>query len=400
MKSNAKEPVREFSGCILMPGLVNAHTHLGLTCLKDVIPSQPFGDWLRHMPNAYGVLTADDLAASASYGAVLAITSGTTVVGDIAHGPESVAIAADTGLGGTFYWEVLGTNRKKLPYKLQAMEFPSNPASVCRGRVHCGISPHSPYTSGPDLLRATHAISAAQCSAHAIHAAESDAEIELLRDGSGPLSDLAGRLAEDFVPPGTGTVAYLDSLGVLEDSVLIHCVKVFTSELAMMARRARGAVLCPRSNAYLMSGEAPAWRMHEAGVLLALGTDSLASNSDLDLFEEARALKKMESRFEAEQIVSMLTRSGARMLGLADSFGTLEPEKQADMSIFRVSGNDPYEALLENAGRSSIEAVMSAGVLRVIDGGPVFALSPVERASRLAREKAKVAVTDGGSGWV
>ena len=399
-EANTKEPVREFDGCTLMPGLVNAHTHLELTCLKDVIPSQPFAEWIRHMPNAYGALTADDLAASASYGAVLAIASGSTVVGDIAHGPESVAIAADTGLGGTFYWEVLGTNRKKLPYKLQAMEFPSDPGRVCRGRIRCGISPHSPYTSGPDLLRATHAISAAQCSAHAIHVAESDAEIELLRDGSGPLSGLAGRLAEDFTPPGIGAIGYLDGLGVLDDSTLIHCVKIFTSELTSMARRARGAVLCPRSNSYLLNGEAPAWRMHEAGVLLALGTDSLASNSDMDLFEEARALKEMEPRFEAEQIVSMLTHSGAKMLGLADSFGTLEPGNQADVSIFRVSGNDPYEALLTSAGRYSVEAVMSAGVFRVIDGGPVFALSPVERASRLAREKAKIAVTDGGAGWV
>ena len=88
------------------------------------------------------------------------------------------------------------------------------------------------------------------------------------------------------------------------------------------------------------------------------------------------------------------------MLGFADFFGTLEPGKQGDISIFRVSGSDPYEALLESAGRLSIEAVMSTGVFRVIDGGPVFALSPVERASRLAREKTKVAVADGGDGWV
>ena len=168
----------------------------------------------------------------------------------------------------------------------------------------------------------------------------------------------------------------------------------------MMAQRARGAVLCPRSNAYLMNSKAPAWRMHEMGVLLALGTDSLASNSDLDLFEEARALKKMEPRFSAERLIAMLTRSGARMLDLVGSFGTLEPGKQADISIFRVSGTDPYEALLESAGRSSVEAVMSAGVFRVIEGGPVFALSPVERASHLAREKAKIAVADGGAGWV
>ncbi|MDP2400794.1 MAG: amidohydrolase family protein, partial [Actinomycetota bacterium] len=112
------EPHKEFGGCTLLPGLVNAHTHLAMTCLKGLIPSRPFHEWIARIPTAWRALGADDIAASIAMGAILSITSGVTVVGDIAYGPESLAICADTGLGGTFYWEVLGIKASELPYAL------------------------------------------------------------------------------------------------------------------------------------------------------------------------------------------------------------------------------------------------------------------------------------------
>lgn len=383
----------DYPGCVLMPGLVNAHTHLALTCLKGVIPSMPFADWLSHIPIAYGALTGDDIAASISHGAIKAVASGTTVVGDIAYGPESVAIAADTGLGGTFYWEVLGISPAELAQELYNHEFPTDPTRGCSGRLRCGISPHAPYTSGPDLLKATHLIATAQHAGFAIHAAESDAETQLLSNGTGPLAHLAARLAHGFEPPKASTVAYLDRLGVLKGAVIVHGAKVLPTDIPALVRRARGVVLCPRSNEYLQNGKPPAWRYERAAVPLALGTDSLASNHDLDMFEEARALHAMEPRLDAHRLIEMITLGGARVLDMDDEFGTLAPGMQADLAIYRVpSADDPYRALFEVGGRGSVEAVLSAGIWRVLSGAPTFGVSVIERASHLAGQKAALAV--------
>ncbi len=390
---NYSGPRHEYPGCVLLPGLVNAHTHLAFTCLKGVIPSMPFAEWIRYIPIAFRSLSADDIVASIAHGAIKAIVSGTTVVADIAYGPESVAVAADSGLGGTFYWEVLGITPSELAETLYEREFPTDPIRVCSIRLRCGISPHAPYTSGPELIRAAHLIATAQHAGFAIHAAESDAETQLLTDGTGPLAQLAGRLAHGFTPPGSSTIAYLDRLEALNNAVIIHGAKVLPSDVPALARRAKGVVLCPRSNEYLENGKAPAWRFERAGVPLALGTDSLASNQDLDLFEEARALHAIEPRFDAHRLIEMITLGGARVLDMADEFGELAPGKQADLAIYRVPPTeDPYTALFDVGGRGSIEAVLSAGIWRVLSGAPIFGVSVIERASHLAAQKASLAV--------
>lgn len=399
IEKHPRAQVHPFEGCTIVPGLVNAHTHLALTALRGVVPSQPFHDWIKQIPKAYGALSPDDIAASTTHGAIQCILAGVTVVGDITYGPEGISIAADTGLGGTFYWEILGTTGDKLQRRLAAMEYPTDPEALCTGRLRCGLSPHAVYTSGPELLRATHAVATAQRSSFAIHAAESDAEIEVLRSGEGPLRDLAGRLADGFEATGAGVVGYLDGLGVLTDAVLIHGNRILPSEIPAVSRKARGVVLCPRSNAYLHNAKAPAKRLRDGGVLLALGTDSAASNENLDLLAEARALREIEPSFTAEDLLRMVTLSGACVLGLDEEFGTLEPGKQADLVVHRLPGVDPVGELIDRGGRSTVEAVMTGGVFRVLDGGPVFAVSPIERASHLARQKAALAVLSENDRW-
>jgi cytosine/adenosine deaminase-related metal-dependent hydrolase len=386
------DPVHEYPGCTMLPGLVNAHSHLALSCMKGMLPPQPFHEWIKQMPAAVAALDADDMAASTTYGAVLAMVSGTTVVGDIAYGPEALAIAADTGLGGTFFWEVFGMPCTELARRLYDLEYPADPGRVCTDRLRCGISPHAPYTSGPDLIRATHTIAIEQHASFAVHVAESDAELELLRDGTGPFARLASRMIPHFEPPGTGAVTYLDQIGALEGTVAVHCVKVLPIELPLLARDAAGAVVCPRSNEYLHNGFAPVRRMLDAGVKVGIGTDSLASNTDLDLMNEARAVREHEPSVTPDEIVRMLTSAGAEVLGLIDDFGTLEQGKQADIVIHRLAGDDPVTQFVENASRSTVEAVVSGGVFRVLDGAPVFALSPVERASHMARQKVALAI--------
>lgn len=390
-------PRHDFPGHILMPGLVNAHTHLAMTCLKGLIPPQPFDSWITHIPRAWNALSQDDIAASIALGAIKAVASGTVAVGDIAYGSESMAIAADTGLGGVFFWEVLGIELEDLPQTLCDAEYPSDPGASCSGRLRCGISPHAPYTSGPRLIRGTHTIARAQGTAFGIHVAESPAEETLLMGQGGGLSGLAGRLARGFEPPRTSTVRYLDRLGALDGALAIHCTRVTAGDVRLLAAKAAGIALCPRSNAYLHGGVAPVKSLADSGVRIGIGTDSLASNTDLDLFEEARALRAIEPGLANERIIDMMTREGAQALAIDSHFGVLETGRMADFTLFRVAGADPHAALVENAGRSSIEAVMSGGIWRVLSGAPVMGVSRVERGAHLATERAGLAIAGSGT---
>lgn len=392
-RDHPDESVTRHDGCVLLPGLVNAHTHLALTALHGIIPSLPFHEWLPLLVRAKRALTPDDLAASMVLGAHRAMASGTTVVGEIAYGPESPAIAADTGLGGTFYWEVLGVEPSGVPALLDELEYPREGVRHASGRQRHGISPHAPYTSGPDLLTALHERTSAEETGYAIHVAESPAETLLMRDGTGPLAAIAARTASRLHARDTSPVRYLAELGVLDGALAIHCAEVLPVDVPPLASRVAGVVLCPRSNAYVHTGPAPVDSLLRNDATLGLGTDSLASNTDLDLFEEARALCGLSSDLTPERVVRIMTAEGAKALGLADSFGTLEPEKQADLAIFRVDGgDDPYAALLSDAGRSTIVSVLAAGVWRVLSGSATFPSRFAENAVRNASVRASMAI--------
>lgn len=390
---NPGEATEFFNDCVLMPGLVNAHTHLSLSVLKGLLAPEAMAPWLRKVTRAVHALGDDDFAASASLGALECLQCGVTSVGDIAYGPEALAAAADAGVGGVFYWEVLGLEAGDLSGELADREFPTEVGMCNAGRTRCGVSPHAPYSSGPELLRAVHTVARRHKVGFAVHVAESEAERDLMLYGEGPFADAARRLAPDFTPPRSSSVAYLSSLGVLDDALAIHCVHLQPGDIPLLKSKTRGVVLCPRSNAYLRNGKPPVSELYAANVKLALGTDSTASNSDLDIMEEARALRTLASTITARRLIRMVTRDAARALGLHDEIGTLEPGKQADVALFRIGPvTDPEAAVVRSAGRDALEAVMTAGVWRVREGRPSFPTAAIERAAARARAKAEAAV--------
>ncbi len=174
----ARYPAEEsahFADCVITPGLVNAHTHLTLTALAGVVPSLPFAEWLPLLVAALKPWEIADHEASGVVGAELCLAAGVTVVGDIAYGAAEVASASRAGLGGVFYWEVLGIEADELPATLAGLKYPTR-LDAFGPRVVAGISPHSPYTSGPSLLRAVHDTAKRLGVPVAIHVAESTAE--------------------------------------------------------------------------------------------------------------------------------------------------------------------------------------------------------------------------------
>ncbi len=390
-------PVDAHEGCTIIPGLVNAHTHLALTALEGLLPPLPFHDWLARIAPVTRGLTREDFRASAALGALRCLGAGITVVGDIAYGAESAAAAEDLGLGGVSFWEALGLAGDALDADLERRGYPAAVASHRRARLIVGLSPHAPYTAGPGLLRATAERARADGVPWMIHLAESPAESRLLVTGDGPLAAVAARLAVGFEPPGTGAVAYADALGALDGAIAVHCVEADAAEIALLAESAAGVVLCPRSNAYLGDGEAPVAALRRAGNRLALGSDSLASNESIDLLAEARAARRLDPGLEAGRLLAMLTLEGARVLGIDDRFGSLEPGKQADLAVLRLEGGDPpVETLIAHGSPEAVAAVMSAGEWRVRDGTHLEPTGAIERDARLVAERASAVIGAGG----
>ena len=395
-RAHPGEPVERNDGCVLLPGLVNAHTHLALTVLGGLLPSASFDEWLPMVVRAMHALSPEALEASVALGVRQCLEAGVTVVGEIAYGAASLRIAREAGLGGAFFWEVLGIQPDSLGRTLAEQGYPApaadgTPADL---RTRAGISPHSPYTSGPGLLRAAYARASAEGVPCAIHVAESHAEAELFEQGSGALTGTAGRFAMGLAPgSGITPVAYLDDLGVLDGVLAIHCVQLRGDDVDVLAAKTAGVVLCPRSNAYLREGPAPVAALEGAGTRLALGTDSLASNLDLDLLDEARAMRQLAPDLTAERVVRMITTDGAGALGMGSSFGSIADGYQADLAIFRCSADaaDPYEGLVGCAGRPSLASVMSGGEWRVRDGR---ALDAPDTDSVALLERARAAISD------
>lgn len=383
----------DFPDCVLMPGLVNAHTHLSLTALDGLLEPAPFAEWLSRVVLALRALDHDDLSASAALGALRCVSAGVTVVGDVAYGPEAPAAAADAGVGGVFYWEILGISRSELPERLAELEFPTDPAQGCTGRLRCGLSPHAAYSSGPDLIRTVRDAARVGDLPFAMHVAESAAEARLLVRGDGPLESVARRLALGFRPPRSSSVAYLDRLGALDGAVAVHCATLSPNDPQRLARTVRGVVLCPRSNAFLGNGPAPVADLDHAGLSLALGTDSSASNEDLDLFAEARALRALYPAFGPKRVLEIVTKEGARVLGVEDSFGSLAPDMQADLvAICTGQTAFPEEAVLAEGGPDTVTAVISGGIWRLLDGSPVFPTNMTETAAAKASARARAAL--------
>ncbi len=392
-RKHPTDSVHEQPGCVIAPGLVNAHTHLSLSSLHGLLPPGEFTSWIARLVPMMAALDQNDFAAAAAFGALACLKSGVTVVGDIAFGPEAPAAAADTGVGGVFFWEVLGIGADELPQALAGCDFPVE-SSSCDGRTICGLSPHSPYTSGPELIRAVYAYAKRWGYPHAIHIAESTAEIRLLTGGEGGLRQTANRLARDFKPPGSGAVRYLEHLGVLAGTIAVHCVQLMPGEPELLAAHAAGVVLCPRSNRYLLNGRPPVKALREAGARLALGTDSLASNESLDLFAEARDMLAADPGMGPERALEIMTLEGATVLGAARDFGSLEPGKYADIVSVAVSEtNKPASAFVREGGPAHVRSVISTGAWRIIDGKPAFLTKDLERKNARVAEKAARALT-------
>jgi aminodeoxyfutalosine deaminase len=347
--SRAPEPRTENSEprTAILPGLVNAHTHLELSWMRGrVPPGDAMPAWaarlIRERQIGHSIHERNTAGADLRKAAVIAAiaearASGTTLVGDVTNTLEACEVLAASDLSATVFFELLGF---RTPDPDAVVDSASRRLALLprHDRMRATIVPHAPYSASPDLFRAI--ASAAAGHPLSVHLGESPEEVRFLGDGTGPWRDLLegiGAWSDEWVPPACGPVDYLRRLGLLNDRLIaVHGVQFEDAELGQLAACGATVVACPRSNHWTGAGVPPIRRFFASGVRVAVGTDSLASVPDLNLFAEMAELRRLAPDVPARQILRSATVDGATALGFGRELGSIVAGKRAELIAVNV----------------------------------------------------------------
>jgi aminodeoxyfutalosine deaminase len=321
----------------ILPGLVNAHTHLELSWMKGrVAPGDSMPVWaqrlidLRRSESAGG--NGPILEAIAEVRA-----SGTALVGDVMNGIGTYNLLARSSLFAAAFYEMLGFNPAFASSLMAAAKEQLSDVTLT-DRVRLTIVPHAPYSVSPDLFRAI--ALAAGARPVSVHLGESLDEILFLKKGTGPWRGVLERLgawSPQWTAPACGPVDYLDRLGLLNDRLIaVHGVQLTDAELTRLAVAGATVVTCPRSNRWTGVGNPPVARFYASRVRVAIGTDSLASTPDLNLFRELAIVRELAPDVAARAILRSATLEGARALGFGDELGAIQPGARAELIAVRI----------------------------------------------------------------
>jgi cytosine/adenosine deaminase-related metal-dependent hydrolase len=329
-------PTREGGRIAILPGLVNAHTHLELSWMRGRIgPGDAMPGWAARviaLGQERGTSAPRQVRESIVDAIAEARMSGTSLVGDITNSLASWEPLAASDLSAAVFLELIGFNAADSQSVVSDAETQLTRLAPSGG-LRPSIVPHAPYSVSPDLFRAIAAASSNRTVS--IHLGESPEEIRFLQDGTGPWRELleqVGAWNPDWAPPACGPVEYLARLGLLDDRLLaVHAVQLSDGELWRLAEARATVVTCPRSNRWTGAGVPPVERFYAAGVNVAIGTDSLASVEDLNMFAEMAAVRRLAPTIPARDILHSATQAGARALTFGHDLGSIEPGKRADL---------------------------------------------------------------------
>ncbi len=325
--------IERLHDAVLLPGLVNTHTHLELTGLAGQVEDADFAGWIGHLILLKARRSVDEVRAAAVRGIREGWAAGVTTVADT--GDSGAVIEALAGLGGSgiAYHEVFGPHPAQVEEAFRGWVGRLDELGRFAGeRVTLGGSPHAPYSvSGPLYARVARHAAEVRLPL-AVHLAESPEESALLAGQGGAFAE-GWKRREIPLPtaPGCTPVAWLEQHDVLGPRTLcIHVVQASGSDLDTLARRGAAIAHCPRSNERHGHGRAPLTEMRQRGIRVGVGTDSVASVSPLDLLSEARAAGQLAG-LTAGEMLALVTVDAARALGLEAGIGSLAPGKWADL---------------------------------------------------------------------
>ncbi|HKY26871.1 MAG TPA: amidohydrolase family protein [Pyrinomonadaceae bacterium] len=373
----------DFGSAAILPGFVNAHSHLELTAMRGFLEADEanFFGWLRKLTVArLERMTADDRYVSAMWGACEAVRAGVTAVADASDDAfESMRAVIGVGLRGTVFQESFGPDPR-----LATENFEKLKTKVASLREHetqivrVGVSPHAPYTVCAPQLELIADFAIAEGLPLMMHAAESAAEEALLRAGEGLFADALSIRGIQFSAPLISPIQYLERHGILNTKPLLaHCIRVDDADIETLKNTGARVAHCPKSNAKLGHGRAPFASFLTHGIQVGIGSDSVASNNTCDILEETRFAVLLARSDEGcavpdcNDALRVATLGGAEVLGLDGQAGELIAGRQADFTVVSLAGThqlpsyDPISTLIfASSGRDV--------VLTVVAGREVF----------------------------
>jgi cytosine/adenosine deaminase-related metal-dependent hydrolase len=334
----------------VLPGLVNTHTHLDLSGMRGLaLPSPDFTNWLRQVIAHRRSRSPEQVQADIAAGLAECLRTGTTLVGDISGDGGSWEALARSACRATVFREMLGLSETRAQQALDDACVWANSRPVSD---HCrpALSPHAPYSVRVHLFASAAASAQAEVLPLAVHLAETRDEADLLQTRTGPFRDFLEAVgAWDETGLAESLEHVLALLGSEARLLLIHAN--YLNPRAVPSSSRVSVVYCPRTHAAFGHAPHPFREFLACGVRVALGTDSLASNPDLDLLAEARYLHRENPDVPGAAVLRMATLSGAEALGWADTCGSLTPGKSADLVVVPLAGasSDPHVGILQSA---------------------------------------------------
>ncbi len=341
-------PVRDLGEQILLPGLINAHCHLDYTDLRDRIPpAESFADWIRSINASKAALCEDDYVAAITRGANEALRTGTTSLVNYEAFPALMARLPPLALRIWWCAELIDVRET-----VNAAAVLENLTRDCAPHGGIGLAPHAPYTASTALYAQCRHLADTQDILLTTHLAESREEMEMFAAGSGRLFDFLREIGRPMNDCGQRTpLAHLSDAVELDERWLIAHLNELTEDdfLRIAARSSKFHIVhCQRSHRYFEHSHFPFGRLHDLGFNVCLGTDSLATNSNLSLFDEMRALAA-QSDLSPQEILAMTTRNAAKAIRQADRLGQIAPGFRADLIAIPTQGHrDPYAEIAQH----------------------------------------------------
>jgi 5-methylthioadenosine/S-adenosylhomocysteine deaminase len=356
--------VVDAAGCMVMPGLVNTHTHMPMSLFRGLADDLPLDEWLHeHMFPAEAVwINPENVRLGTLLACAEMLLSGTTsFCGGYFHEDEVATVVQETGIRGVLGQGVIDFPAPGVPDPSRNIKAAEAYADKWQNRsalIQPSLFCHSPYTCSAGTIQAAKAAARSRNILFQIHIGETSAEQGMIQE------------AGDISP-----IQYLDHLGVLdEQTLLVHAVWVDDKDIAIIADKNACISHNPESNMKLASGVAPVMKFLDAGIRVGLGTDGCASNNDLDLFQEMDTTAKLHkvhsldpTAMDAATVMRMATIMGAKTIGLGNVIGSLEPGKQADLIV--IDTQKPHLVPMYHPISQAVYAVRGSDVRDVMVSG-------------------------------
>ena len=354
----------DLSDCLILPGFVNAHCHLSLSALRLQIPRHcSFTAWVRSVIEKNELVSWENRVLALHAQAKVMARSGVTALVDYIPQAKFITEYSLLPFRQTLLLEVLGFLPSQVGPIVENLELALKQNITEGGMTKLGLAPHAPYSVSPKLFRAVKRLADKYKCPLSCHVAEFPEELQFLHDGTGDVRDFLEERAmydNDWSPPASSPARYLDSMGVLDSLVAIH-LNLADVDLDFLKSKKVKAVFCPQSTRWFRRDKyMPVRELLDLGMVIGLGTDSLASSESLNFLDEIRAAEEMLVDVSRAELLRMATRGGAATVGM--DCGVIDKGRPADLIGFRLRGqfSDWYSVPFESE-RDRVDFVMLDG---------------------------------------